>query len=407
MTSFVWPKKRIYFLIGMVVVYIVFGVSVNLASNSGLIQKEKPTPVEHNFGDVIPEGMQKNYEKQLETAEVFVAKKLLQRNGHIRLTYILYNNGTSTYDYNTNSEAISYYLLWNAIGKNKEEFDNALVFLETYMIHPDHNYMMWRLNASEMPQDDGSNIASDADLRAIKALLIAEKHWGDLRYSQLIDRLSLGVEKVAITKDGLLAPYGGSSGKDSIWTAQEVWLSYSDFTVFESLAKRRGEPWTTMNENMKKLILKSQLYNGLYNSQLTEEKKFGNGIDAGGYGINSMWIMIRNAESQDPELRASAQKSLDFYKLKFSQDGELYALYSSNGDALSPSDAPWVYALVGRAAVRMEDEEFSKQIIDKLLNSQVNDENSQLFGAFPEPDKDLTKVSQFTMQESILTLQDF
>ena len=96
----------------------------------------------------------------------------------------------------------------------------------------------------------------------------------------------------------------------------------------------------------------------------------------------------------------------EFYKKKFAQDGELYSLYSSNGDALSPSDTPWAYALVGRAAIELGDKDFAEKMVNKMLDKQVMD-SSQLYGSFPEGIKNGVRVGQFTMQESILTLQQF
>jgi endo-1,4-beta-D-glucanase Y len=275
------------------------------------------------------------------------------------------------------------------------------------MIYPKVGYMMWRLTSNDSVIGDGSNIASDADLRTIKALLIAERQWRDSKYTEMIDQLASGIKKVAITKDNYLAPYGGVSGQTATWTANEVWLSYTDFTVLNELSNRFGPPWTIVYVNMKKASLKAQLVNGLYNSMLTESRQYGNGIDAGGYSINSMWMMVRNAESSDKELMQAANKSLQFYKNKYQVDGELYATYGSNGDALSPADTPWVYALVGRAAIALDDKEFSDQMIKKLIEKQINNSSSQFFGAFPEDYKNKTRVGQFTMQESILTMQAY
>ena len=140
---------------------------------------------------------------------------------------------------------------------------------------------------------------------------------------------------------------------------------------------------------------------------MTKDRIYGNSIDAGGYSINSMWMMVRNAESKDADLMKSARRSLQFYKDKFMTDTELYAQYDSNGDSLSPQDNPWVYALVGRAAIALDDKGFSQLMIQKLIEHQVSDNQSILFGSFPEGYGNETKVGQFTMQESILTLQDF
>jgi endo-1,4-beta-D-glucanase Y len=399
-----WPKGKIFFLFCILGVYVAVAAILGYAVSKGYIERSPPM-INFQTGDdsevVISESRSV---AGLEAAQLFVERNLVKSNGHVDL-YIASDSDFA--DNNTNSEAISYYLLWAAQEKDKRKFDKVLTFMEDKMLHPRFGYMMWRLNDADVPEGDGSNIATDADLRAIKALLIAEKQWKDDRYTKDINRLAMGLEKLGITEDKYLAPYGGVSGQTSTWTAKEVWLSYADFTVFDELEKRRGGVWKEVNANMREAVLDAQIHNGLYNSMLTEDREYGNGLDAGGYSINSMWIMVRNAESGDPVLMESANKSLQFYKDKYMIDAEVYAQYGSSGDALSPTGTPWVYALVGRAAVALGDKEFSEQMIAKLLEYQIVNEKSRLHGAFPEGPEDSMRVGQFTMQESILTLQDF
>ena len=336
--------------------------------------------------------------RNLRSAQTFVLSKLVRQNRHINL-YWTTGDGLPDFN-NTNSEALSYFLLWNAREKNKEEFDKGFEFVQTRMMHKS-GYLMWKLDANDNASLDGSNIASDADLRTLKALYIASEQWKDERYTDMIDRLATGLEKVAVTSDNYLSPYGGMSG-DTAWTAREVWLSYTDFTVLKRLSTR--EPWKSVYTNMKQAFLDAQLDNGLYNPELTESRDEGNGLDLGEYSINSMWMMVRAAESDDAELQASARKSLDFYKKKFSTDNAVYSSYTSSGEP-SFVESAWAYALVARAAIALEDAEFSKDMINKLISFQVMDNNSVYFGAIPEgADK---RVGQFTMQEAILTMQDF
>ena len=392
-------KAKLAFLSFIVLVYLATGLTLKYIAEKGVIEKTKLPgellPKEDNSSQVIA---------NLFAAQAFFSQEFTRPDGHVKLYYA--KNSTFKPDNGTNSEAMSYYLLWTAQAKDKKSFDNALNFVQARMLHPQGKYMQWRVEANGSVVKDGENIASDADLRAIKALVIAEKEWGDAHYTELIDKLAGSIELVAITKDGFLAPYAGMSGEKP-WTAKEVWLSYSDFTVFSELSKRRGEPWTGVYEKMVNKTLDAQIANGLYNSELTEARKYGNGIDGGGYGINSMWIMVRNAESGVPELQVSANKSLQFYKNQFEINNELFALYSSNGDALEASDAPWVYALVGRAALALGDVEFGQKMVERLIAMQVNDTASPLYGAFPEGSEKDLRVGQFTMQESILTLQEY
>lgn len=405
-TKFSWPPNKIFVLFGIVMAYIAIGVLLKLAVDYNIISKSPPTPIEFELTDAGMEINPATISSHLDAASSFFQGNFIKGNGHTSL-YISVSGNQSLSDYRTNSEAVSYRLLLAAQSKDRKTFDEELEFIKARMLHPKYGYLMWRLEPNGSVIDDGSNMASDADLRAIKALLIAEKQWNDGQYAKMIDQLAEGLEKMAITDDGMLAPYAGVSGENSTWKAKEVWLSYSDFSVFEELSKRRGEPWTSLLEKMKNAVLEAQLFNGLYNSMLTEKREFGNGIDGGGYSINSMWIMVRNSESDDPELRQSANKSLQFYKDKFFGDAEIYAQYSSNGDAMSPSDTPWVYALVGRAAIALDDPEFSQEMIEKLIGHQVTNKTSRYFGAFPEGYGNNQVVGQFTMQESMLTLQDY
>jgi len=409
-------RKKRNWLLGIILFYVVIAAVFAVLIAAGMIQRAPSVIATAVGSDSIPDVPSNSILLNLQSAQNFMENHMIESNGHINL-YIAINNDTSNMtesnisdnanDFQTNSEAASYYLLWTAKAQDKENFDKELQFVKTYMIYPKFGYMMWRLTSNDTVVSDGSNIASDADLRTIKALLIAEKQWHDSSYTSMINEIASGIEKVAITKDGYLAPYGGVSGENSTWTANEVWLSYTDFTVLNELSNRFGAPWTALYANMKKASLNAQIANGLYNSMLTESRQYGNGIDAGGYSINSMWMMVRNAESSDNELMQSANISLQFYKNKFQEDGELYANYGSNGDALSPADTPWVYALVGRAAVALNDTDFSQKMMQKLIDKQISDNSTQYFGAFPEDYENTSRVGQFTMQESILTMQDF
>lgn len=393
-------------LFGMVGFYIMIGLVFAFLISEQVIVRDTLQVINMSEDRIFHEKTMKS----LQTAENFFNNNFIRTNGHIDLYLTVEDNNTIIiHDDDTNSEAVSYYLLWTAQQKDKDAFDKGLSFIQNNMIHPTHNYLMWRLTANDTIESDGSNIASDADLRVIKALTIAQYHWpDDPAYASMINQLTGGLENVALTKDVYLAPYGGVSGETSVWLSKEVWLSYTDFTVLQYLSEQRGGVWTTVYNNMKQAVLESQIQNGLYNSMLTQERKYGNGIDNGGYSINSMWIMVRNAESNDPELQASALKSLSFYKERYELDGELFQKYGSDSNALIRDESPWVYALVGRAAVELGDEEFSKIMLQHLMDNQVSDQQSPLYGAIPESkDIDDRRIGQFTMQESILTMQAF
>lgn len=395
-------KKKLVIIFGLIGTYILFGILFKVLLANGIIEYAPAAAKDNATNDSVQEV---SMTSTLDAAQSFFEHNL-QKEGHINLYYVI--NASQTFEYQnfTNSEAVSYYLFWTAKAQEKEAFDKELDFMEQKMLHT-QGYLMWRLTPSDNVINDGSNIATDADLRAIHALIIAEKQWGDTRYTTLIDTIAEGIEKIAITKDNMLAPYGGYSGQTP-WRTNEVWLSYNDFIAVDALAKRRGDPWTILYAQMKNATLRAQIENGLYNSMLTDQRRYGNSIDDGGYGINSLWMMVRNAESKDAELMASARKSLDFYKKRFvTEDSTIYSSYSSSSDPLTSYDSPWVYALVARAAIALGDEDASRKFVNKLVTFQVTDSTSPLYGSFPEGIGEVPRVGQFTMQESIITLQAY
>jgi endo-1,4-beta-D-glucanase Y len=406
------PKSKLFALSGIVLVYLLLGVVFHTLVSNGTITRLAPTATGSGGNDTAEFVAPTDVRFNLNAAQQFLDSHLVEDIGHIDLYWFVQGaKAEETTYYNqhnhTNSEAISYALLIAAQAHDKTAFDHELDYVEDYMLEPHFGYLMWRLDDRDRAQGEGTNIAPDADLRAIKALMIAQEQWGDSRYTRLIDQLAEGLEKVALTDDNYLAGYGGVSGPSATWTANEVWLSYSDFSVFAYLAQTRGEPWQSVYTNMKTATLNAQIHNGLYNQQLTEARAYGNGLDDGGYSINSMWIMVRNAESGDAELMQSALTSLLFYRERYATDAELYTKYDSTGNALSSGDAPWVYALVGRAAVALNDDEFADQMIEELISKQITNETNELHGALLEGGGLDTRVGQFTMQESIITLQDY
>ncbi len=401
------PKGKLMIILLVPLVYILFSFFISYLVITGNLQRLPPTPQE--VVGIDSESFQVfsgGFLPDLEAAQIFVSQKLMRENGHIDLYYVGNLSNVPQGARNTNSEAASYYLLWSAKERDKEAFDKQLDFIEKNMIHPTQGYMMWRLEPDDAVIGDGSNIATDADLRMIKALLIAEEQWGDKRYTQLIDKTAASLEKIAVTQDQMMAPYGGASGETGIWKTEEVWLSYTNFEVYRALALRRGEPWRSVYYNMRGAVLNAQLSSGVYNTRLDSERKQLN-LDEAHYSINSLWVMVRAAESKDPELQGSAKKSLEFYKRAFARDGKLFTSYDGGGIPASDSDSPWVYALVGRAAVALADEEFSTEMMRKLAEFQDKDPNSELYGAFLEGFENESVAGQFTNQESILTIQDY
>ncbi|MFW6282561.1 MAG: glycosyl hydrolase family 8 [Minisyncoccales bacterium] len=395
--------NKIMFLVVIVLFWILFGLIIKLLVGMGYLSPLPPSYHNIDFEDNFSVGEEM---QRTRIAEEFVYDKLVEENGHLNLYYLNSSLSPEDYEiqapYRTNSEAASYYLLWNTNVRNKVEFDRELEYMEENMLREDYDYLMWRLEENSTPIEDGSNIASDADLRAILALYHAKEIWGDEKYSEMINKLSSGLENIAVSDDDYFVPYGGVRNNE-VWKADVVWLSYSNFQAFRKLAMERGNPWIDVYNNMKKSVLESQLENGLFNPVINNKGEYINTLEEG-YSINSMWVMVRAAESGDKDLQEAARKSLEFYKSKYETEGYIAGAYDEEGNELS-GETLWAYALIGRTAVALGDAEFSKEIVTKILERQNTNPESEFYGSFPEGES--TYVSQFTLQEIILTLQEY
>ncbi|HIH23590.1 TPA: hypothetical protein HA251_01005 [Candidatus Woesearchaeota archaeon] len=405
--------SKLMILVIMVLAYFITAASVLLLVHADVIERTPFTPdIADNTTDTETIAPFILTNDALTAAIAYVEKNLRKPNGHINTYQALHLEQNITQFNDTNSEAISYWLLIAAQQGDRAAFDSGLSFIETYMMHPEGDYLMWRLDSEDNAIDEGRNMAPDADLRALHALYIAKDRWSDPRYDTMIDRIAGGLERVALSDGNILIAYGGMGG-ETPWRGDVAYLAYSDFQVFDRLANTRGGRWIMVTSTMRNITLDAQIWNGLYNTEyrpggyLTDGTKgtYGNGIDGGKYSINSLWIMVRFAESGDPTLMESARKSLAFYEAQYTKDNRVYDAYLSSGEPATSSESPWNYALIARAASALGEKSFSQIMERRMLNFQEKNPRLLHYGAFLEGAKGDERIGQFTMQESILTMQ--
>ncbi len=397
-------RRKKYFIILIPIIYIVIALFLLLFAKTGFITTLPPPDNQISFDNSsYNQTFRDQVSLKLSLAENFTNNNLVAKDGFVYLSLSTSQSGNVSNE--TNSEALSYILYWTAVDRNKEEFDRELLFVETYMQNPQAKYLMWNIGSNREAVGSGRNVATDADLRTIKALLVANDYWNNKTYQSEINVLAKSLKNIAVTHSNLFAPYGGIDGSGKIWKTDEVWLSYADFTVFRDLAYTTGEPWRSVYHNMKNAYLDAQLPSGLYQSDLSPNGDYSS-LD-GNYSINALWMMVRAAESGDPQLQESAQKALLVYKNSFYKNGEIYTSYTSDGQPASTTDSPWTYALVGRTAIALGDENFSEDLVRKLLTFQNTDMNSSYYGSFVEGSEKAPEATQFTQQESIITLQSY
>jgi endo-1,4-beta-D-glucanase Y len=400
---------KIMILLSILMIYIVIGSVLLLLVQTGVLKRAPVIVEEIETGTDSEEAPARTDPSEALAAAInYVHDNLRRPNGHIELYQAIHPKQKITQHNHTNSEAVSYYLLIAAQQGNKTEFDRELAFIEQYMLHPT-GYMMWRLDDNDVAEGEGRNIAPDADLRALRALYVAKDRWGDPHYDEVINRIASALEVMAVNENGILVAYAGLSG-DKPWQAQESYLAYSDFQVYDRLANTRGGVWDKVAVNMRNVTLNAQIWNGLYNSVYFTDGRaggvYGDHIDGGVYSINSLWIMARFAESGDPILMNSSWKSLNFYKERYKQDGRIYDSYDSKGEPANRFESAWSYALIARAAHALGDESFAQIMARRMSDFQDLDPASPYYGAFIEGAQGDERIGQFTNQESILTLQE-
>ena len=429
------PRRKVLVLLLIPLVYVALGGSFYYLAAIGALDRA-PFPSELVSSSEYPVELDR-VEYRLSLARDFLDSRLVRDDGHVFLAYYLHdaveedegrfaNDSRLREDYlelsvdvvvpdapsgfvveDTSSEAMSYYLLWTARSGDREAFDRALAYVEDVMVHPEFGYVQWRVGSDGLIREGGENFASDADVRVIRALLIAERRWGDSRYTRAIDERAVALEEYAINDWGMLAPYGGVFGGER-FTSQETWISYADFQIFAILAERRGEPWESVLRNMRVVALSAQTEQSFFNSVLLPDGTYSNYLDGDVFSINTLWIMERSAQSDDRSLNRAARRSLDFYAIRFEQDTELFGRYSEQGDSLDArAQSPWVYAIVGRAAMHLDDLALANEMIRALMEMQDVDPQSPLYGSFPEGRGERVRAEQFALHESILTFQEY
>jgi hypothetical protein len=156
---------------------------------------------------------------------------------------------------------------------------------------------------------------------------------------------------------------------------------------------------------MRDITLAAQLDNGLYQS-VYSDGKYSTHIDGDVFSINSLWIMTRFAESGDKELMKSAKKSLAFYQDQYAKESKIYTAYNRDDTVAQQGESAWNYALIARSANLLGEKSFAQLMERRMLNFQDMDNSSATYGAFIEGSLGGEVIGQFTLQESILTLQE-
>src|SRR3989338_4105220 len=124
------PLAKKAIISSLLLLYIIAGLTFHTLVKKGIISK-KNLPIKDAAGEIV-ELMPKGVLQRLTLAQEFVNTKLTEPTGHVKLYYLANKSSVYEKQNSTNSEAMSYYLLWTAQAKDKNAFDRALNYIEKY-----------------------------------------------------------------------------------------------------------------------------------------------------------------------------------------------------------------------------------------------------------------------------------
>lgn len=318
----------------------------------------------------------------------FVMEKLTTSDGGIKTNYSkLKSDGDITKGHAVLSESQGIMLLYYLDRNEKNLFDRNLEFIEEKMLL-DNGLLSWRIEADKASETS----ATIDDLRVIKALLLANERWGDIKYRSVAIKISKGIKNELIDED-ILADFndGYSMSKTST-------LCYLDLPTLKLLSQIDSDYKKIYNTS---LDILSNGYMGssipLFKKEYNREKE---SYDDGDLDTLLSAIVLLNRA----EVGEDVQESVDWLKEKFREDKGIFSLYSPvTGEKTSNIESTSIYAILLQVAEEIGDKELSSMCLYKLKTYQVSDKNSEIYGAFG--DSNTMEVFSFDNLNALLAFR--
>ncbi len=322
----------------------------------------------------------------------FLLNKLSSNAGGIYTNHL---KSDEILDYATGYEILSessgLIMLYYVEKDNQTEFDKQIALVEKAMVNK-VGLLRWRILEDDLRI--GETSASIDDLRIIRSLIYAHDKWGDVTYLNKATDLAETMLQYNVTEENLNNYYNVYDQS----RASEIDLAYIDLLTMKELSQYNRK-WHKLYKNGVKLIKKGYIsdvfpfYLKKYNfkrDEFSNEKRVNM--------IDSLLVVLHLCEVGLVE-----EDSIDWLREQILEEGIIYSSYNIvTGMPATHEQSTAVYAIAARIAKEEGDQELYDSLIQKMLQLQVSDETSTIYGSFG--DANTLEVFSFDNLQALLAL---
>jgi hypothetical protein len=266
------------------------------------------------------------------------------------------------------SESLGLWMQYCVLKNDQIYFDKGFEFIKNKMLIND--LIAYRY----IPEGELFHVTSAIDdFRIVGELLKAERKWKDTEYKEKAMQYANRMYESIVQKDQVVDFY------DIRYLAPGncLTLCYADFSTMKSLAKL-DERWQPVFENALRIVKEGYLgdFFPCFASYYNYSAKTYN-IEQ----INMVQSLITSINLAS--IGECPTQTVDFIEQKV-KNQTLFGSYSSNGEELDYVKSTAVYALAAILGNKTGNKELEDAAIDNMLQFQVLNDQSELYGAFAD-----------------------
>lgn len=259
----------------------------------------------------------------------------------------------------------------------------------------DDGVIMWRMGKEGDILTKSS--ATIDDLRIIRALIFAKERWNDDKYKKMLDDLIYKVKTYEVVGQNLVDYYEAESKT----MAKTINLSYIDLYTMKLLAQK-DENWKGIYKSGMAIIKNGRVsddgpffwkcYN--YDTKEYSSEDITNIIDY-------LKILLHLSE-----VGICPDFAIDWLKQQIKVNDALFnEYYTKSAKPATTLQSSAAYAITCRIAININDEKLYELMKKKLLEFQISETSSFLYGAFGNLESQ--EVYSFDNLQALLALQRF
>ncbi|MBF8982842.1 glycoside hydrolase [Lutibacter sp. B2] len=294
----------------------------------------------------------------------FIEKKLSSKAGGIHTNYLDTKERTNLASgHEILSESEGLIMLYYVKNNNKALFDQHFEFVRKNMMTKKGG-IKWRVR--EGNNNLTSSAASIDDLRVVHALLEAYTKWKEKEYYELMCKISKYTLKNSTYKEILTNRYED----------HDIDLSYIDVYTIKLLEDKK---WDKIYNHSLDIIEKGYISDEfpLYKKEYhINTKKYLNTKRIN--MIDSLLVVLHLSE-----VGLVKEKTIDWIGNELLNKGKIYSDYDLSTETHSGNgESTAVYSIIARIAKNIGNEALYDKAIRKMINLQVNDPSSKIYGSF-------------------------